>query len=364
MKKSVLFSLLAAGSILSMSVAHAAPLDALLTANKKTTPGSFEIEASYDVMNSTVDIFDIRDNDEEFAGTNVGDYHGAHIRGGVALTPSLWLDGALWKRRIDYRQDEGELDSWQIGAQYKLFDALGVRPAMAVRLGLWGNSADNLSKTSPTRVQGVTLDSVNVQDGEDRQVQFDLIASWPVRDSMEVTAFAGAGVSETEIDSISGTASRDGCNYNLAFGRDKVVGTLAEPCGASVVVERFALRNSAFGVDVYGETEYKARYLHAGFSGKWTGGPWQIRAGYQYQRLNRDDIDDIIERRGGSAYKSNHVVVGEIAYRVLKNVSLFGRGQYMSNQFVGEIPLAYNTFTARRFDKHYGIVSAGIVIDF
>jgi hypothetical protein len=99
-------------------------------------------------------------------------------------------------------------------------------------------------------------------------------------------------------------------------------------------------------------------------SGKWRSGPWQLRAGYQYQRLDRGQIDDTIEQRGGKAVKSNHIVVGEVAYRLTTNLSLFGRGQYMTNQFTGEIPFAYNTFTAGRFDKRYGIVTVGLAADF
>ncbi|MDB5726920.1 MAG: putative signal peptide protein, partial [Noviherbaspirillum sp.] len=55
---------------------------------------------------------------------------------------------------------------------------------------------------------------------------------------------------------------------------------------------------------------------------------------------------------------------GELAYRLTTNLSLFGRGQYMTNQFTGEIPFAYNTFTAGRFDKRYGIVTVGLAADF
>jgi hypothetical protein len=347
-----------------MSAAHAAPLDALLSANKSTVPGKVEIEAGYDVVNKTVDVFNVRNRDDDFAGTNVGDYHGGHLRGGVAVTPSLWIDGGFWQRTLDYRNDRARLNSWQVAAQYKFLDGVGMVPTMAGRVGAWGNYADSLNKTTPTTLSGVTLNSVNVRDPRDRQFQADLIASWPVLQQGEVSAFIGGGASRVTLGSVAGTATQNGCNYNLAFGRTEVTGTLAQFCNAGVVVDRFTATNSTIGINVYDEAEYHARFMHAGLSGKWLAGNWQFRAGYDYQRLKRDSVDDIISQRGGKPVDNNHTFVGELMYRVTDNVSLFGRGQLMLKQFTGDIPFAYNTLTASRFDKKYGFVTAGVVVTF
>jgi hypothetical protein len=364
MKKLHLLALSAVASTQLLSAAHAAPLDALLSANKPTVPGKVEIEAAYDVVNSKVDVFNVRDSDKDFAGTNVGDYHGAHLRAGVAVTPSLWLDGGLWQRKLDYRQDQAKVNSWQLAAQYKFLDGKALVPTMAARVGAWGNYADSLDKTSPTKVSGVTLNSVSVKDPSDRQFQADLIASWPVLQQGEVSAFIGGGASRVKLGSVSGTATQNGCNYNLAFGRSEVTGTLAQFCNAGVVIDRFTLANSTVGINVFDEAEYRARFMHAGLSAKWLMGNWQLRAGYDYQRVNRDSVDDSISRRGGKPVEDNHTLVGEVMYRVTNNVSLFGRGQLMKRQFTGEIPFAYNSLTAGRFDKKYGFVTAGVVMQF
>lgn len=363
MNKLSLLSLCVAG-VLAGPHAMAAPLDALLSANPPATPGSGKLEASYDVVNRTVDIFGIRDNDEDFAGTNVGDYHGAHIRGGIAVTPRLWLDGGLWQRRVEYRGGRAEIHSWQAAGQYKFLEAAGARPAMAVRLGAWGNAAGSLQKSTPSRFQGVALDSVGVADPEDRQLQLDLIATWPVTESLEFSTFAGAGKSRVKVGTISGTATQNGCRYNLAFGPSAVVGTVAQPCGGNAVVERFESPYSALGVDPYAEAKYRANYAHVGLSGKWTRGPWRLQGGYQFQVLDRKGIDDTIESRAGRTSKNNHILVGEIAYQVTRHLILFTRGQYMSNQFTGEIPFTYNGLTASGFDKHYGILSVGLELQF
>ena len=364
MKKLSLLALAAAASAQFLSPAHAAPLDALLSADKATTPGKVEIEAAYDLVNSKVDVFNVRDRDNDYAGTTVGDYHGAHIRAGVAVTPRLWLDGGFWQRKLEYRNDEAKLNSWQLAAQYKFLDGQALVPTLAGRIGAWGNYADTLNKTSPTTVSGVTLNSVSVNNPSDRQFQADLIASWPVLQKGEVSAFIGGGTSRVQLDSVSGTATQNGCNYNLAFGRTEVTGTLAQFCKAGVVVDRFTMSNSTLGINVYDEAEYRARFMHAGLSGKWLTGNWQFRAGYDYQRLNRDNVDDVISRRGGKPVDNNHTFIGEIMYRVTDHVALFGRGQMMLRQFTGEIPFAYNTLTASRFDKKYGLVTAGVVISF
>lgn len=347
-----------------LSAAQAAPLDALLSANKGTVPGKVEIEAGYDVVNRTVDVFKVRNRDDDFAGTNVGDYHGAHLRGGVAVTPTLWIDGGVWQRTLDYRNDKAKLNSWQVAAQYKFLDGNAMVPTMAARVGAWGNYADRLDKTTPTTLSGVTLNSVRVTDPSDRQFQADVIASWPVLKQGEVSAFIGGGASRVKLGSVAGTTTQNGCNYDLAFGRTEVVGTLAQFCNAGVVVDRFTATNSSLGINVYNEAEYHARYMHAGLSGKWLTGNWQFRAGYEYQRLKRDEVDDIISQRGGKPVDNNHTFVGEVMYRVTDNVSLFGRGQLMASQFTGEIPFAYNSLTANRFDKKYGFVTAGVVVAF
>jgi hypothetical protein len=337
----------------------AAPLDAQLTAKRPSTPGDIELEVGYDLVNNTVDIFNIRGSDATYAGTNVGDYHGAHVRGGIAITPDFWIDGALWQRQIEYRADLLGINTWQLGAQFKLLGETNVRqPSMALRAGAWGNYSGQLKKSSPTSILGQTLSSVQVSQPRDVQLQLDLIGTTQVLDNIELSAYAGAGVSQVSVKTVSASAALMGCDYALSFGLDAVIG-VCDSQGAA-----FSIPNSVYGVDVYNEAQYKARFASGGLSVKWQQQDWQLRGGYQYQRINRNQVDNTIRRRGGVAYASNHIFMGEVMYRILRNTALFVRGQYMSNQFVGEIPLAYNTLTANRFDKHYGILSTGLAFGF
>lgn len=353
----LIFSLGLCGANLLLP-AIAAPLDAFLSANQNSTPGEVQIEAAYDLVNSTVDFLNIRNNDANYSGTNVGDYHGAHVSAGVAINPRLWVDGALWQRRIDYRNDLLTINTWQLAAQYKLLEGTGYQPNVAVRVGAWGNYASELKKSSATTVHGVTLNSVNVANPQDMQYQFDLIGTSKIFDNTELSVFAGGGASRVSLNSITGTTTLNGCNYNVVFGPTNVVGS----CNTNT--DSFSIPNSAYGIDINNEAQYNATFYSGGLMLKWTKQDWQVRGGYQFQSLNRNQIDSTIQSRGGIAYQNNHILMGDVMFRLLSNTAIFVRGQYMSNQFIGEIPFAYNTLTASRFDKRYGILSTGLVIVF
>jgi hypothetical protein len=338
--------------------ALAAPLDAFLSANQNSTPGAGQIEVAYDLVNSTVDFFKFRDNDAAFSGTNVGDYHGAHLRAGVAISPKLWMDGALWQRRIDYRSDLATLNTWQLAAQYKLLDGAGYQPSVAVRVGAWGNYANELKKSSPSSVGGVTLNSVNVAKPQDLQYQLDVIGTSKISDNTELSVFAGGGASKVSLNSVTGTTRVNGCSYNVVFGPTNVVGL----CNNNT--DSFSIPNSSYGIDIHNEAQYNATFVSGGLMLKWQKQDWQVRGGYQYQSFNRGQVDSTITSRGGVAYQSNHILLGDVMYRLSANTAIFARGQYMTNQFTGEIPLLYNSLTASRFDKRYGILSAGLIAAF
>jgi hypothetical protein len=341
--------------------ASAAPLDALLTANQINLPGRGELEVSYDFVNSSVDFLNIRDKN---ASSSVGDYKGGHLRGGVAITPQLWIDGALWRRQVDYRSFLAQITSWQVAGQYKLLEGAGYTPAVALRLGAWGNYADSLSKSTNTTVAGTKFTSAQVTKPRDVQYQLDLIGTWPLSPQTDVSLFAGAGASSVSFDSASATSrTANGCDYNVAFSDAGSVSTLAQPCNAAIVVTRFAQAASAT-VDVNKEARYTASYYQAGFMADWHNNDWRVRAGYQYRTINRSQVDDIIASRGNTPYKSNHVIISDLSYRAFKNGIIFLRGQYMKNQFNGEVPMAYNSLTADRFNKRYGILSTGVIFTF
>jgi hypothetical protein len=346
-----------------VSTSTAAPLDGLLTAHPEQFSKKGYVELGYDAMNKTLDVFDIRNQDASLSGTNIGDYQGAHIRAGLSLTPALWLDGGLWRRKLDYRADQVEIDSWQVAGQYRVLDGKGVVPALGLRLSAWGNRSGDLTKSSPTTVQGVTLDSVSVNSPEDLQVQLDLVGSWNPGKAHEVTLLAGVGSSRVRVGEVTASYVERGCLYDVVFGPTSVISTKAQPCDTNSV-NGWSLPNDAFGINVSQETQYNSRYAQLGLTYAWKSRRFMLRGGYTYQIFKRDYIDDAIRARGGQAYEASHTLTGEVTMLASKRMAVFLRGTAMSNQLLGEVPFAYNTLTAHRFDKVYGIVSAGLLVGF
>lgn len=351
----------AAAALVALAVsssAAAAPLDALLTANHALNAGAGEVEVGYDTLTDSMR------SSSSTSSSSVGDYKGEHVRGGVAITPRLWIDGTYWKRKIDYRSFDANIDSWQIAGQYKLLDAAGRVPALAIRFGGYGNNADALTKSANTTVAGTKFTSATVTKPRDTQLQLDIIGTWTTSEHTAVSLFGGAGASRVKFDAVSATSrTSNGCEYNIAFSQAGLEATLATPCTAKVVITRFS-QPAGETVDVYKEAQYKSNFAQLGVNGEWHSGNWRARLGYQFQAISRDDVDDIIEKRGGTSYKHNHVLVTDVSYNVYKNVVLFARGQIMTNQFNGEIPMAYNSLTADKYNQKYGFLSVGASVIF
>lgn len=335
----------------------AAPLDAFLSADTRMRAGEVRLELAYDAVNSTLDVFNVRANDPVYGGTSVGDYSGWHLRGIYELSDRLSIDGGLWQRKIGYRQDTHSISSWQAAAQYRFFEHDHSRDfSSALRMGVWGNSADSLSKSTPTTLQGQTLDTLNVVAPNDLQKQVDLLGTWRPSDKTYWSAFVGTGTSRVAVDSMTATLTdANGCVFNLVFTPGGTVATLAEPCGDLLEATVSTPTN------VLQELSYDARYSHAGTMLQWRDDDWQLSGGYHFQKLNRGGVDDRITGRGGTAYRTNRIVVGEILRKVGRNAAVFARAQLMSNQFVGEIPFTYNAFTAGKFDRRYGFMSFGVL---
>ncbi len=336
----------------------AAPLDAFLSADTRMEAGEGRVELAYDAVNSTLDVFNARAGDPVYGGTNVGDYSGWHMRGAYAPGNRLSIDGALWKREIEYRQDEHSISSWQVAAQYRFFESGYSRNvSSALRVGAWGNSAGSLGKSTSTTFQGQTLNTLNVINPKDVQKQVDLLGTWRLGDQTDWSAFIGTGTSRVTVDSMTATlTTADGCVFNLVFAPSGTTATLAAPCGDLLDATVSTPTN------VLQELSYDARYTHAGTMLQWHGDDWQLTGGYHFQRLNRDGVDARITDRGGAAYTTNRIIVGEILRKVSQNAAAFVRAQLMSNQFVGEIPFTYNGFTSSRFDHRYGFVSLGMLL--
>lgn len=335
--------------------AMAAPLDALTTA-KAPDEGKLQLEIAYDAVNNTLDVLKIRAKDPVYGGTAVGDYSGYHARADYGLTSRLSIAGELWQRKITNPGETAAIDSWNISGKYR-FLGNNEPVGLALRVSAWGDSSGTLKKNSPTQVLGRTVQTVTVNSPSDRQLQADLIGTWTLSPRTEWSAFVGAGTSQVDVAGLSATTVRNGCPYNLTFTQTMVTVTQAiSPCGG---VSNVTATNPDSTLQ---EFSYRSTYYQAGTMLQWHHDGWQIRGGYLFRHLNRQNVDALLTSRGGIPYQTNHIVTIDVARRVTRNIAAFVRGQAMSNQFVGEIPFSYNSATANKFGRLYGYASFGVML--
>jgi hypothetical protein len=337
--------------------ADAALLDPLLQA---TPPRErLTLELSYDQANRQVDVFGLRAKSAA-PGSVPGDYSGGHARLQWVVVPGLTLDGSFWRRRIDYQSFSADIGTWQLAGQWHAVQADGLVPHIAVRAGLWGNSADELQRATGVTIQGVRFTRSRLTDPRDRQTQLDLLATWPVAERWSLTTRLGIAFSRTNFRSAHAIAQQDGCAYDVSFTATHVTAVCENARGTI----RLSVPNEVYGVDVGVEARYRSRMVGAGLGVQWQGERWRGALGYGGTWISRDNVDRIIEARGGTAYRTNHVVMAEAAWRWNAHVEPFIRGQIMSNQFNGESPVTYNTFTANRFSRPYGLLMTGVLLTY
>ncbi|MBF0143336.1 MAG: hypothetical protein HQL59_07750 [Magnetococcales bacterium] len=341
---------------------RAGSLDELMTAQPGFRPLQGEVEVSADTMTRVIDLFGFRKD----AGVDdsIGDYSGGHIKGGLALTRRLWVEGAIWKRGIKTPYDSGESIALQGAAQFQLTLAKGNFPALALRVSGWRDHAKEALKGSPTTISAMgvslTADRVKVEGPSDRQGQLDLIATWATPQNHSFSWFGGGGVSDVTFNNLYATIR--GCEYVVgSSSTNNLNGRLVSGDNGQCDVIDFDINrdDNAFPGPKL-DIAYSSTYFQTGFNYQWFNEVWRTRVGYRFMTLDRD-VDAAVARTGKMVYDTNHFVTGELGYRPFSRIGFFVRGQMMRNQFVGDVPLAYNRFSAHKFNDPYGILSVGIM---
>lgn len=331
----------------------AAPLDPFLEAGPHTKPGTGFIELSSDGMSKQLDLLRLRP--EGLTDDSAGVLRGFRIRGGYGLTSRLWVDGGFSRRQIFYGGLGPFFNGWQLGGQWRVRESLGrwSGPDVSIRLNAWGNDAGTIAVPRGTleRYRGFDLlDSLAVNGASDRQLQSDLITTW-WNGSSVWTLFAGAGIGRVSVDSIKASVGPFETTWRGGRFDSDLVQSLAPTLGIS---------------DALSSINYRTSFVHGGAGVRLPLGNWALRGGYQFFSMQRDSVDSVISARStdNTVYRTNHTLLGEVAYRMAPGVRVFVRGQAMSNQMLSEMPLLYNVLTARRFNERYGILSAGLMASF
>lgn len=359
------FSSIALGCACAVSgTGFAAPNDVFLQPLPANTASPLAVEASFDLVNDTVDIFNIRES-EGATSDNAGDYDGGHLILSYAFNPQWIGEVAYWNRNIEYGQDSNQIDSWLAAVQYKPLLTLKPGDEAAIRLSLWGNQADELSKTSTTIVNNQRLSNLKVNDLNDIQAQVDLLFARHLDRQNKLNGFVSLGYSKVEVDSLNATLNVGGnCNFNIQVdSSNQLNGQLVAPCrdGNTQINEAIiSYPASDYGLDMDKDLSYDAGFFSIGGSWNWSYKKFNSQLGYQFQYLMRQDIDDRVSNYGNSAIKSNHTLGLDLSYKLNNYTSVFVASQVFKNNFIGTIPFLYNSVTASRLDRKYGYASFGV----
>ena len=340
----------------------AAPLDTLLTATPELTAPNAYLELGSDHMNAQLDFFKIRDTDALAAGTQAGDYHGAHVVGGWRVRDNIWLSGGLWQRKINGLSENYGFKSWQVSGMYRFMEADGKLPAIAFRASAWGNYSSEIGSSFPSDAgvntlfsAGTELKSIKVVKPSDKALQFDLVGTWKPSSTTDFSLLLGAGSTSLSYDALTGSLTEGGLLYDFRFVGNKLFGVAAD---GSEISKTFTT------VNVADELAWRGNFVQIGFNGAWSRGAWTLRGGYLYYAIQRKGIDDILAARGWSSFTKSENLMLEANYRFSPRVSAFVRGQFSTSLIFNEMPVLYNSYSADLFGGRYSIYSVGLRADF
>jgi len=126
------------------------------------------------------------------------------------------------------------------------------------------------------------------------------------------------------------------------------------------VIKQFDDSSGDYGVDVAREIALSGRFMQVGGNAQWRNDAWSLIGGYIFYSIRRDDVDDILARRGNPVVRHNHQWMLEAAYKWQPNWSPFVRAQISSNLFFNDVPVTYNTSTSGSFGSGYSVVTIGL----
>ena len=363
-----LLSFLFCVSFVSLATS-AAPLDNLSTIENNRSLWNAKLSFSIDRVNETLDVLNIRGQDDEFSGTTVGDYQGYSANTDIMLWQGINLNASIWKRKIDLGSLDSNITTGKIGAQWNFLSQKKhafqneLIPSMAIRYQYWFNRAGDMTSASSRKLLNITVDEIKISGVNDAQHQIDFVASWDFNPKASFSFFSGLGRSEVSHDKFNVTYN--GCQYSFdSPTKDSIILTLDQDVTSSCQISRIKREDSTSPFTGPGlGISYQSNYIQVGSAFNLALGKWGINGGMRYIKMNRD-VDAVISDLNKPTSMHNFIGLLAVSRHITKNSILFARGQYYYRNWAGEIPLTYNVFTSHRFSRAYGLMSLGLMLSF
>ncbi|AGX88182.1 hypothetical protein [Candidatus Symbiobacter mobilis] len=340
------------------TAAHSAPWDALLQATPPADKAYLEL--STDHLNGALDVFRVREDDPANAGTPAGDFHSVAISGGAKVAGGNWLSASLGRKSLRSASDAYHYTSWQVSAMHPL-EWIGGNGTWAARLSAWGNHASATESTTAIVVPGARLRTVHIDKPEDRQIQADVVGSWKVWAGATLSAHVGIGKTKLSYQGMEATTKRNGCLYHVTFWGNTMLANLIPPCNVGgIVMEQLYDRSGLYGVDIPTEIAWRGNFAQVGGNVQWQRGAWTFNVGYLYHYMRRNGVDGILAGRGARSYQRNEHLLFQASYPVRPGWTVYGRAQTTSHLLLDDIPVTYNSSTAKRFGSGHATFGVGV----
>ncbi|MBN1932935.1 MAG: hypothetical protein JW786_15130 [Desulfobacterales bacterium] len=329
-----------------------------------------EFSLDYLIINDTIDIFDVRDDEISTTGSlnsfiSLGDMKGCQVQLNYGVLEKTTLQAGFIYRDLDYGFDNIEIQGYDISFKQSLINQAGNRiPFLALDAGVRFNNAADLIYDEDNEINLMIgkFSSSGIRVRTDNSyVWFDKISNGTTA-SYGVLKNGRPGLKFTIEDMSDITpfirltaGKRYGIfspNLFLEYGYTSIDSKLDSNV-KDYLPEEISDKIPQLPIDL----SRHENFLKAGFGFR-ADFPFKTTAmvEYNYIKLFRDSNLDYVDY--------NHVLKAEINYAVSRCLFLNIGGVYYYRQFNGIMPFLYNEYSQTSFDHQYGRAHIGFTLLF
>ncbi len=326
-------------------------------------PKQLSIKSSYNKINDTIDIFDIKESE---LGSDASKYGSLGDSTGFDLSLGYGINNY-----ISIYYDYENLDMKYIGSSLNnnkndIFLRLNISNhpsnffnSVSLDVGYSRNSADDLNiknvSTLNSLFKKVKPDSnIFIKDDKVTISMDDTLIRLLDKDGKPIAPYISIGnLSDNSLYFRFLAGIRKGrsiLDFYTGLKYVDINGEISlEPSSNNIIKDKVY----QFAKSDISRNEKQALI---GLSYKVEVGSFLFDFNYEYNRIfGRDIVND---------NNHNNIINASLSTVVTKNLLIFVGGKLMLNQFNGVIPYLYNEYTAHKYDKKYGYMKVGFLYNF